>query len=73
MANKTIQEVLQDRTDEWMHIPGVVGVAIGEHKGTSCIRIFTYVNPKDLREKIPSDMEGYPVIIENSGRLGALG
>lgn len=73
MANKTIQKVLQDKTNEWMNLPGVEGVAIGEHQGESCIRIFTSVNPNDLREKIPSNVEGYPVIIEKTGGFGALG
>ncbi len=72
MTERSIEEVLKDRTDEWMNIPGVEGVAIGEHKGKSCIRIFTSVNPNNLRDKIPSSVEGYPVIIEKTGRFRAL-
>jgi len=71
MTERSIEEVLRDRTDEWMSIVGVEGVAIGEHKGKSCIRIFTSVNPKNLRDKIPSSVEGFPVIIEKTGRFRA--
>jgi len=72
MTERSIEQVLRDRTDEWMSIDGVEGVAIGEHKGNSCIRIFTSINPKNLQDKIPSSVEGYPVIIEKTGRFGAL-
>jgi hypothetical protein len=72
MTERSIEEVLKDKTNEWMSIDGVEGVAIGEHKGNSCIRIFTSINPKNLRDKIPSSVDGYPVIIEKTGRFGAL-
>jgi hypothetical protein len=72
MPGKTIEQVLNERTNEWMNIPGVEGVAIGEHKGKSCIRIFTSVNPKNLRDKIPSSVDGYSVIIEQTGTFRAL-
>lgn len=73
MANNTIHKVLQDKTDDWMHIPGVVGVAIGEHEGTSCIRIFTSIDPKDLRNRIPSSVESFVVVLEKTGQFGSLG
>ena len=72
MTERSIEEVLKDKTNEWMSIAGVEGVAIGEHKGNSCIRIFTSVNPKNLRDKIPSSVDGYPVIIEKTGPFKAL-
>ena len=72
MKNKSIEHVLKENTNQWMSIPGVEGVAIGEHKGTSCIRVFTSVNPKNLQDKIPSIMDGFPVIIEKTGPFGAL-
>jgi hypothetical protein len=72
MEDKRIEEVLRERIEEWMNIAGVEGVAIGEHKGTSCIRVFTSINPKNLRDKIPSRVEGYPVIIEKTGQFGAI-
>ena len=38
MPDKTIEQVLKERTDEWMGIPGVEGTAIGLFEGRPCIR-----------------------------------
>ena len=72
MPGKTIEQVLNEKTNEWMTIPGVAGVAIGEFKGKPCIRIFTSARPQQLRAKIPPTIEGYPVIIEQTGPIRAL-
>ncbi len=72
MKNKSIEQVLKENTNQWMSIPGVEGVAIGESKGKSCIRIFTSVDPKNLQDKIPSRVEGFPVIIEKTGPFRSL-
>jgi hypothetical protein len=72
MPDKTIEQVLQDNTDQWMAIPGVEGTAIGLFKGKPCIRIFTSSKPQQLQDKVPSTAEGYPVIIEETGSFRAL-
>jgi hypothetical protein len=72
MTERSIDEVLKDKTNEWMAIPGVVGVAIGEFKGKPCIRIFTSARPQQLPAKIPPAIEGYSVIIEQTGPIRAL-
>ncbi len=72
MSERTIEQVLKDKTDEWMAIPGVEGTAIGLFEGKPCIRIFTSSKPQQIRAKIPSTVEGYPVIIEETGAFRAL-
>ena len=72
MPERTIEQVLKDRTDEWMDIPGVEGTAIGLSEGKPCIKIFTSSKPQQIREKIPLTVEGYPVIIEETGAFRAL-
>jgi len=72
MPERTIEQVQEEHTDEWMAIPGVEGTAIGLSKGKPCIKIFTSKKPQQLREKIPSMAEGYPVIIEETGAFRAL-
>ncbi len=67
-----IEPVQEEHTDEWMAIPGVEGTAIGLSEGKPCIRIFTSLKPKELRDKIPLTVEGYPVIIEETGTFRAL-
>ena len=72
MPERTIEQVLKDRTDEWMDITGVEGTAIGLFEGKPCIKIFTSSKPQQLRDKIPLTVEGYPVIIEETGAFRAL-
>jgi hypothetical protein len=67
-----IEQVLRERTDEWMAICGIVGTAIGMCEGGPCIRVFSSVPPEQLRAKIPSCVEGYPVVIEETGAFRAL-
>ena len=72
MSGKTIEQVLDDGTHEWMAIPGVEGTAIGLFEGKPCITVFASVEPQELRAKIPSTIEGYPVIIKKTGIFRAL-
>ncbi len=72
MPERTIEQVLKDKTDEWMAISGVEGTAIGLFEGKPCIKIFSSSKPQQLRDKIPSTVEGYPVIIEETGAFRAL-
>jgi hypothetical protein len=73
MPARTIEQVLKENTDKWMAIDGVEGTAIGQYKGKPCIRIFASVKAEELRGKIPPVVEGYPVIIEQTGAFRALG
>jgi hypothetical protein len=72
MPAKTIEQVLNEKTNEWMAIPGVAGVAIGQFKDKPCIKIFSSASQQQLRAKIPPTIEGYPVIIEQTGPIRAL-
>ncbi len=72
MPDKTIEQVQEAHTDEWMAISGVEGTAIGLFEGKPCIKIFTSSKSQEIRDKIPSTVEGYPVIIEETGAFRAL-
>ena len=72
MPERTIEQVQEAHTDEWMAIPGVEGTAIGLCEGKPCITIFSSSKPQQLKDKIPSTVEGYPVIIEETGAFRAL-
>ena len=72
MPERTIEQVQEEHTDEWMAIPGVVGTAIALSEGKPCIKIFSSSKPQQIRDKIPSTVEGYPVIIEETGVFRAL-
>ena len=72
MTSKTIEQVLEEHTDKWMSIPGVVGTAIGELKGKPCIKVLVVKKNEELKKKIPSQVEGFPVVIEETGEIRAL-
>jgi len=71
MAGKTIQQVQEECTDDWMAIPGVVGTAIGQCEGKPCILILTASDTERVRQKIPPTVEGYPVVVQYSGEIHA--
>jgi len=72
MASKTIEKVLKEHTDELMSIPGVVGTAQGLCDGKPCIKVYVKKKTPELDQKIPSVLEGYPVIVEETGEFRAL-
>ncbi len=59
-------------TDEWMAIPGVEGTAIGLFEDKPCIKVFSSRKAEELRGRIPSTVEGYAIIIEETGAFRAL-
>ena len=69
---ESIEQVLKEHADEWMSIDGVVGAGIGESQGKPCIKIFAAGEEEELRKRIPSQVEGFPVIIEVTGKFRSL-
>ncbi len=72
MEQKPIEEVLKKYTDRLMAIPGVVGTGIGEFEGKPCIKVFVVKKTPEIEQKIPKVLEGYKVIIEETGEFRAL-
>ena len=72
MPQQTIEQVQEEHTDEWMAIPGVQGTAIGMSEGKPCILILSSVKSETLQDKIPSTVQGYPVIVRETGAFHAL-
>jgi hypothetical protein len=72
MPAKRIEQVQQKHTDEWMAIDGVEGTAIGLSEGKPCIKVLTSSAAEQVRAKIPSMVEGYPVVVEQTGVFRAL-
>lgn len=72
MSEKTIEQILEERTDQWMAIPGVEGTAIGLFEDKPCIMIFSSVAPESLRTAIPATLDGYNIVIQQTGTFGAL-
>ena len=67
-----IDQVLQTHRDEWLSIPGVVGTAIGQRRGKPCIRVLVARRTKEIATRIPGKVDGYPVLVEETGPLRGL-
>jgi len=68
----TIEQVLKKHTDELMGIPGIAGTGEGVCNKKPCIKIFVTRLSEELINRIPEKLEGYPVIIEETGMFNAL-
>jgi len=68
----TIVEVLKEHTKELMSIPGVVGTGQGLCNGKPCIKVLVIKKTPELAQKIPDNLEGYQVMIEETGEIKAL-
>ncbi|MDP4221506.1 MAG: hypothetical protein Q8916_01755 [Bacteroidota bacterium] len=67
----TITEVLKKYTDKWMEIPGVTGTGEGKSHGKPCIMVFIERRTATIEKKIPKTVEGYKVVLEESGKIEA--
>ncbi|HUP01534.1 MAG TPA: hypothetical protein VM737_08445, partial [Gemmatimonadota bacterium] len=66
---RPIEEVLADHTAEWMAVPGVVGTGIGTCDGDRCIVIFVREPTPEVVERIPEEIEGHRIRIEETGTV----
>jgi hypothetical protein len=71
MFEKKIEDVIREHTDKLIALPGVVGIGEGELNGKPCIFIFVHDDEDNSRKEIPSDLEGYPLVIKKSGKFSA--
>jgi hypothetical protein len=72
MAGMTIEEVLKQNTDHLLSIPGVVGTAIGEYQGRPCIMVLVEKRTADVTKRIPSEIGGFVVVVEETGTIRRL-
>ena len=55
-----------------MALPGVVGTAQGKHQGKPCIKVLTAKMTPELLGQIPPLLDGYRVVVEETGEFRAL-
>ena len=72
MPSKPIEKVLEEHTNELMSIKGVIGTAEGLCNGKPCIKVYVIKKTRQLTQRIPTTLEGYPVVIEETGEFRAL-
>lgn len=72
VAAKTIEEAVSRHAPDLMALPGVVGVAQGECDKLPCLRVYVIEKTPELEQKIPSRLDGFPVVIDVTGEIRAL-
>lgn len=71
-AKRTIEQVLDGHTERLMSISGVVGTGQGVDAGRPCIKVYVIAKTPPLDREIPEAIEGYPVVVEETGEIRAL-
>jgi len=70
MKKTGIDVVKEKHAPELLSLHGVVGVYIGQTgAGDSCIYVMVVRRDTDLVRKIPTALEGYPVLIQETGEI----
>jgi hypothetical protein len=73
MPKEAIRRVLERHAQHIASLPGVVGVAEGETSGEPCIIVYVAERTPGVTGRIPSELEGWPVLVRESGEFQALG
>ncbi|MBI1807608.1 MAG: hypothetical protein HYR76_11210 [Ignavibacteria bacterium] len=68
-SEKSITQVLKERTSELMSIHGVIGTGEGRKDGHPSVLVFVVKKTKAISSKIPKTLDGYPVIVRETGRV----
>ena len=72
MPSKPIKKVLEEHTLKLMSIEGVIGTAEGLCNSKPCIKVYVIKKTRQLTQRIPTTLEGYPVVIEETGEFRTL-
>ncbi len=70
MTSKLLR-VIDEITDEWLQIPGVVGIAPGPTEETIVVGVT--VATEEVEDRLPEEHQGYPVVVEEWGSISAGG
>ena len=72
-ARDPVVVVLERHAGRLLALPGVVGVAEGESGGRACLVVFVAGVKGEERGQLPSDVEGWPLLVRESGEFRARG
>jgi len=70
-SKRPISEVLAAHTPDWMKLTGVIGTGETRKDGKPAIMIFTDSLSPEAKAKLPTQVEGYPVVIQETGTVKA--
>ena len=69
MTGRTVLAVLERHKGELMAVPGVVGMAEGRCNDEPCIKVYVKEKTPEIAAKVPSELEGFPVSVEETGEF----
>jgi hypothetical protein len=73
VPRRDINAVLAAHDNALLAIPGVVGVYVGTlNNSTPCLKVMLAEKNRETERKIPSVIEGYPVVTEVTGDIRPL-
>jgi hypothetical protein len=70
--DQQIEQILKAHNQDLLSLPGVNGTAIGVKEGKPCIKVYVSEKSPELDQKIPSQLSGYPVEVEEKGEIQTL-
>ena len=73
VSRRDINAVLAAHDKALLAIPGVVGVYVSTRDdGAACLKVMLTEKNREAEQKIPSVIEGYPVVTEVTGAIRPL-
>jgi len=72
IPKRSIEDVHREYAKQLLSQPGVVGTGIGECNGKPCIKILVIKRTEDLVKRIPAALDGFPVVMEETGEIRPL-
>ncbi len=67
---KSIDDVIKVYADSMLAIPGVVGLYHGlDENGKSCLKVMVVKRTAELEKRIPKQIEGFTVEIDETGEI----
>ena len=72
MAKLCVNDVKKKYEKKIMNIPGVVGIGIGKLDDQDAITVLVVEKTALIEKKVPQELKGFPVIIQETGTIRAL-
>ncbi len=72
MAPHTIEDTLERHSAALMSVPGVVATGQGLCGDEPCIKVFVVERTPEIDRSVPKTIEGYKVVVVESGEVRAL-
>ena len=71
MAQISVNDVKQKYQSKIMNIPGVVGIGVGKENESDAIMVLVVERTSVIEKKVPKQLKGFPVIIQETGVIRA--